>query len=291
MGVANRLARLILATLACVAAWSVDNDKPGVSASSVEPNHEELLHSRLWPGDNFARWIGGSLPVTERFERFPQIESITAGDAPAQREVSSSPLQGTGDPALPALEPGAVYVTRVGGTEPIDWIRPEEPAARILQLRAGENWGASMGPVNRLIDDAAKGLGVSLVTIEDYDHVYGSTPGEWSSAWSRVMRGDALKVTVDREVTCSQPTFVMPAVHFVGSFPHNTRRLIERDLNATLAYSATELSLQAYPSSLTVVVANRAKAAFDKATRLGREQDWDAFRSYWQRVSGCHSST
>ena len=38
------------------------------------------------------------------------------------------------------------------------------------------------------------------------------------------------------------------------------------------------------------MVAHSAKAAFDKAAELGREQDWDAFRNHWQRVSGWYNS-
>ena len=291
MDVANRLARLFLVTLVIAAMASVDIDRPGVGADSEDAIDEEPLDSKLRPGDNFAGWIGEPLPLTELFERFPQIESITAWDAPAQREISASPQQAVEDRALRTLEPGTAYVIRVGGEKAIDWVQPLEPAARNLQLRAGDNWVAWMGPDDWLLEDVASGLGVSLETIDVDGHVYDPSSDESSSAWPRVMRGDALKVTVNRDVIWLQPTFVMPAVHYVGNVPHSTRRLVERDLTATLAYSATTLGVQADPSTLIVVVANSAKAAFDKAAELGRQQDWDAFRNRWQRVGGWYSSS
>lgn len=290
MDLPRMLARVILVTLVCALALSVDIDMPGARASSEDANEEALLYDRLQPGDNFAGWIGETLPLAELFEQFPQIESITAWDALALREITSSTLEAVGDRALTALETGAAYVIRVGGTESIYWNQPVEPAARKLQLHGRENWVAWMGPDDWPIEDVAKGLGVSLVSIEMDEYVYDPTSGTSTSAWPRVLRGDALKVTVGRDVIWLQPTFVMPAVHYVGNVPHGTRRLIERDLNATLTYSAATLGVQADPSSLIVVVANSAKAAFDKAAELGREQDWDAFRHYWQRVGGWYNS-
>ena len=224
MDVPKWLARLILAPLVCAAAVSLDIARHGADASSEGGNDEELLDGWLQPGDNFVGWLGERLPLTEVFERFPQIESITAWDAPAQREIAATPLPGVGDRVLSALEPGAAYLIRVGGTEAISWTQPAEPAAGKLQLRAGDNWVAWMGPDDWLLEDMAKGLGVSLVSIELDGYVYEPTFDKSRTDWPRAIRGDALKVTVDRDVIWLQPTYVTPAVHYVGNVPHDTRR-------------------------------------------------------------------
>ena len=113
--------------------------------------------------------------------------------------------------------------------------------------------------------------------------------GPWTH-WPAVQRGDALEISVSRDVNWLQPTFVMPQIHYAGNVDHGVRRLIERDLEATLEYSATELGVQADPFSLVVVVAGDAKSAHDKTTELGHPWEWESFRNFWQRAGGWYSS-
>lgn len=82
----------------------------------------------------------------------------------------------------------------------------------------------------------------------------------------------------------------MPEIHYAGNVDHGVRRLIERDLEATLEYSARELGVQADPSSLVVVVAGDAKSAHEKTNELGHPWDWESFLNFWQRAGGWYSS-
>ena len=113
------------------------------------------------------------------------------------------------------------------------------PASGLVSLRSGLNWSAWAGRDDAAIADVARGIGSSLLTIRSGDLIYDpSVPGSMDD-WPAVQRGDALEISVSRDVNWLQPTFVMPQIHYAGNVDHGVRRLIERDLEATLEYSAT----------------------------------------------------
>ncbi len=262
----------------------------GLAAVSADEDVEEtpeLQTITLHPGDNFVGWVDESMPLDELLVQLPRIEKVSTWDAVEQREVSAT-VEDTDSWSGPlrALEPGSAYVVRLGGDSSVEWTRPIVPAAGLVELRTGENWVAWLGPDDWHIEDVAKGIGGFLSEIRLGDHFHDRESPETADDWPTVERGDALVVTVTRDVIWLQPTFVMPQIHYAGNVGHGKRRLIERDLTATLDYSARELGVQADPFSMVVVVASGAKAAHGKITELGRQWEWESFENFWQQAGG-----
>ena len=261
-----------------------------VSAEDPAESTPETRTISLQPGDNFVGWVADPLPLAELFADIPQIESVSRWDAAAGRYRMAARQVPQGLWTLNALQPGSAFVVRLGGEETVEWERPITSAKGLVNLHAGENWVSWAGPDGWSIADAARGIGRSLNTVRVGDMVYDHQQPESAEPWPDLKRGDALAVSVSREVNWLQPTFVMPQIHYAGNVDHGKRKLIERDLIATLDYSAREFGVQADPSSLVVVVASSAKAAHDTTTELGRDWDWEAFRNFWQRAGGWYSS-
>ena len=261
------------------------------SADSSAESTPETRTITLQPGDNFVGWVGEPISIDDLFEAVPELEAVSGWEALGQRTLSTSQSEdGSVPAAVKSIEPGAAYVMRLGGDSPVSWTHSIVPARGSVHLRTGENWVAWLGPDDWLIEDLARGIGGSLSEIRLGDHVYDPASPETADDWPAVMRGDALVVTVTRDVIWLQPTFVVPQIHYAGNVDHGKRRLIERDLAATLDYSASEFGVQADPFSLVVVVASSAKAAYDKTTELGHDGNWEAFRNFWQRAGGWYSS-
>ena len=260
------------------------------SADVAAEDEPELRTITLKPGVNHIGWLGEPLRVADLFEEYPQVELVTAWDALRQRSVVVSPDQAVTNQSLVFLDPGDSYLFEVAQGGTVEWNRPVEPAIGRLQLRTGQNWVAWLGPDNWHIEDVAKGIGVALVKIQLGDHSYDPSSPETASDWPLVQRGDALNVTVARDVIWLPPTFVMPKVHFAGNVSAGFRGHIERDLAATLEYSAREFGIQADPFSMVVVVASGAKAAHGKMIELGRQWEWESFKNFWQRAGGWYMS-
>ncbi|MCY3922532.1 MAG: carboxypeptidase-like regulatory domain-containing protein [Chloroflexi bacterium] len=230
------------------------------------------------------------MSAAELFARLPQVGLIYSWDADSGRYEIAAPRLPSRFWTLRFLEPGRGYVLRVGGAEAVDWERAVLPAKGLVRLRSGVNWSAWAGPDDWAIADVARGVGSSLLSIRSSDLIYDPSVPESMDDWPAVQRGDALEVSVRRDVNWLQPTFVMPEIHYAGNVDHGVRRLNERDLVATLEYSARELGVQADPFSLVVVVAGDAKSAHDKTTELGHPWEWESFRNFWQRAGGWYSS-
>ncbi|MDE2966626.1 MAG: carboxypeptidase-like regulatory domain-containing protein [Chloroflexota bacterium] len=244
----------------------------------------------LQPGDNFVGWVGEAVSVAALFGEIPEIEAVYSWNARWSRWSMAAPAMPNSLWSLRRITPGAAYLVRLGEKSRATWIRPIVPAAGSVELHTGVNWVAWLGPDDRSIEDVARGIGGALLEIRLGDHRYAPAAPESADDWPAVRRGDALEVRVSRDVNWLQPTFVIPEIHYAGSVDHGVRRLIERDLAATLEYSARELGVQADPSSLVVVVAGDAKSAHDKTTELGHPWEWESFRNFWQRAGGWYSS-
>lgn len=262
-----------------------------VASEDESSDETKTITSILEPGDNFVGWVDESLPLDELLVQVPGIQRVSAWDAVDQSEVSAIVGEnGSFSGALSELEPGAAYVIRLGGDAAVEWKRSVEPAKGRVQLHMGNNWIAWLGPDDWQVEDLAKGIGTSLVEIKSGDRVYDPRSPETATDWPKVMRGDALELTLARDVIWLQPTFVTPKIHYAGSVDFDVRRLVERDLAATLDYSARELGIQADPFSMVVVVASGAKSAHDKIVALGRTWAWESFKNYWRRAGGWYMS-
>lgn len=268
----------------CAAGLSV------ASADDGEPSLPESVVTTLQPGDNRIGWVAERMSAEDLFVRLPRVVLIYAWDADSGRYEIAAPRLPRRYWTIRYLEPGRGYVLRVGGSGAVEWQRSVLPASGLVSLRSGVNWSVWAGPDDSAIADVARGIGGSLISIRSGDLFYDPSAPETKDGWPAVQRGDALEVHVSRDVNWLQPTFVLPQIHYAGNVDHGVRRLIERDLAATLEYSASELGVQADPFSLVVVVAGDAKAAHDKTEELGRAWEWESFRNFWQRAGGWYSS-
>lgn len=230
------------------------------------------------------------MSAEDLFSRLPRVVLVYAWNADSGRYEIAAPRLPRRYWTIRFLEPGRGYVLRVGGPDDVEWQRSVLPARGLVSLRSGLNWSAWAGRDDSAIADVARGIGSSLISIRSGDLIYDPSVPETMDDWPAVQRGDSLEVRVSRDVNWLQPTFVMPRIHYAGNVDHGVRRLIERDLAATLEYSASELGVQADPFSLVVVVAGDAKSAYDKTTELGQTEEWESFRNFWQRAGGWYSS-
>ena len=257
-----------------------------VSADEHVASLPHLVTSTLQPGDNQVGWVLEPMPVQELFARVPQIELIFAWNARWGRYEVAAPRLPQPLWTVYALEPGKSYRVRLSGQEAIDWQRPISPASGLVRLSAGVNWTAWAGADGWTIADVAKGIGNSLRSIRVGTHSYDPSRPETTDNWPLIDRGTALEVSVSRDVIWLQPTFVAPELDFVGDIPPEIQREIEQDLADVLQYSAQELGIQADRGQMLVVVANSARAAFDRLEELGREGDWEHFVRRWTETGG-----
>lgn len=184
------------------------------------------------------------------------------------------------------LQPSAGVIIRLAGEESVQWERPLTPAKGAVQLSSGANWIAWSGRDHWSVEDVAKGIGVSLQSIELGEHTYDPADPESVSGWPEVMRGDALKVTVARDVIWLQPTYVMPKLIFTGNVDQSIRNAVKRDLADMAAYVAGEFGVQADPFRLVIIIPGDVRSLFDELERQGRSEDLEGLRSWWQRSGG-----
>jgi len=282
--------RLLVPALCCLIAVVCAVGLSAAFADDGEPSPPESVVTTLQPGDNRIGWVAERMSAEDLFARLPQVVLVYAWDADSGRYEIAAPRLPRRYWTIRYLEPGRGYVLRVGGAGAVEWQRSVLPASGLVGLRSGVNWSAWAGRDDASILDVARGIGSSLLSIRSGDLIYDPSVPESMDDWPVVQRGDALEVRVSRDVNWLQPTFVMPEIHYAGNVDHGVRRLIERDLEATLEYSARELGVQADPFSLVVVVAGDAKSAHDKTTELGHPWEWESFRNFWQRAGGWYSS-
>ncbi|MDE2894032.1 MAG: carboxypeptidase-like regulatory domain-containing protein [Chloroflexota bacterium] len=282
--------RLLVPALCCLVAVVCAAGLSVASADDDEPSLPGSVVTTLKPGDNRIGWVAERISAEELFARLPQVALVYAWDADSGRYEIAAPRLPRRYWTIRFLEPGRGYVLRIGGSDAVEWRRSVLPASGLVSLRSGVNWSAWAGRDNASISDVARGIGTSLLSIRSGDLIYDPSVPESMDEWPVVRRGDALEVSVSRDVNWLQPTFVMPEIHYAGNVDHGVRRLIERDLAATLKYSASELGVQADPFSLVVVVAGDAKSAHDKTNELGHPWEWESFRNFWQRAGGWYSS-
>ena len=282
--------RLLVPALGCLIAVCCAVGLSSLAADDSEPSLPESVTTTLQPGDNRIGWVAERMSSEDLFAQLPRVDLVYSWDANSGRYEVAAPRLPSRYWTLRFLEPGRAYVLRVVGPGEVVWRRSVLPDVGLVQLRSGVNWSAWAGRDDSAIADVARGIGSSLRSIRSGDLFYDPSAPETKDGWPAVQRGDALQVDVSRDVNWLQPTFVTPEIHYAGNVDHGVRRLIERDLAATLDYSASELGVQADPFSLVVVVAADAKSAHNKTTELGRAWDWEAFRNFWQRAGGWYSS-
>ena len=225
-----------------------------VSAEDADEGSTELRTTILHPGDNFVGWVAEPKPVAELFAEFPQIELIYTWD-PEGRSYRSGSRNGGG--TLTALEPGMAANIRIAGDEPVEWERPVTPAKGGITLYRGVNWVTWLGREEWPLDQVVRGIGSSLISIRVGNVTWPAPLDDSVDNLPTLRRGDAVEVTVSRDVNWLQPTGLMPRIVFAGGAGQEQEDRITDDVGSTIDFFAEHYGIEADASTLTIYVWTR----------------------------------
>ena len=219
----------------------------------------------LQPGDNFIGWVGAPIAAADLFAAVPKAVLIYTWDA--DRRLYRYAIRNVGG-TLPRLDPGMAAHIRVVGAEPVEWEQPVTPVTGMATLHTGVNWVAWSGRDDWPLDRVARGIGMSLVRLAFGEFVYepGSADADPAKAqieFPLVRRGDALRVTVNRDVRWLQPTGITPQIVWVGELRQELREEISADIRRVLDYFADELSVETDFADTTILVWHGLEAALE----------------------------
>lgn len=288
------------------------------SVESAESDSSDVESLRLQPGDNFVGWVAEPIAVAEIFEQIPEAALVYRWDADSRSwQYAIRELVGN----FETLEPGMAATIRIEGRKSVEWERSLRPAEGMVTLYAGENWVAWNGRDERPLDQVARGIGTSLVSIEVRGLAY--QPGTNSSETigplsgeSTISRGDALRVTVNRDLRWLQPTGMMPKVVWVGDVSESLRAKISADIARVVDFFAEAFAVESDFSGTTLLFYNGVDAVVEHAEsgaeptfssppkwlrgsilsgRTGQAEPWGFFMSVcgWQTPvpEPCHRRT
>ena len=220
----NRLhgvtAALLLTVILCAAAPM--SAGPLIASADEVSESDSTSQAVLVPGENWVGWLGHTAELEDLKEQVPKLESVRAWD-PVRQELV--------EPAK--LTPGMGLQIRVAGSSRVRWTLPARPVTGRVDLRRGRNLVAWFGLDRTLIDEAVRGIGASLITAS-------------RAGGGRVVnRGDALWVTVKRDVIWLQPTGILPVVKFPGGVTDEVRARVIDSLEYTLGYFRETFAIEA----------------------------------------------
>ena len=209
----------------------------------------------LEPGDNFIGWVAEPIAVADIFEQIPDAKLIYtwSGDSRSW-PYAISEVGGN----LETLDPGMAAMIRISGSDPVEWERPLTPAKGMVTLYSGVNWVAWSGRDEWPLDDVARGIGKSLVSIEVRGQIY---EPDTESTILPIRRGDALRVTVNRDLRWLQPTGMMPNVVFVGDISQSLENSMSADIRDLVDYFADTHAVETDFSNTTILIWHTAEDA------------------------------
>ncbi len=217
----------------------------------------------LQPGDNFIGWVAEPIATEDIFKDIPAASLIYTWIADSRTyQYAIRDVGGT----LEVLQPGMAAKIRIEGRKSVKWERPLTPAKGMVTLYSGENWVAWNGRDEWPLDQVARGIGSSLVSIEvrgiayqpdsDVSETIGPLDGD-----TAIRRGDALRVTVNRDLRWLQPTGMMPNVVMVGEISRSLKDKIGADILRVVNLFADEFAIETDFSDTTILVYNSVDAA------------------------------
>ena len=219
----------------------------------------------LQPGDNFVGWVAEPIATEDIFKDIPAASLIYTWNADSRTwQYAIRDVDGT----LEVLQPGMAAKIRIEGRKSVKWERPLTPAKGMVTLYSGENWVAWNGRDEWPLDQVARGIGSSLVSIEveergivyqpgsDISEAIAPLSGEYT-----LRRGDALRVTVNRDLRWLQPTGMMPNIVWVGEVSETVREEITADMRSLLDFLAEEFAIEPDFSETTLLLFGSIDAA------------------------------
>jgi len=246
-----------------------DSDEGGTEGAPTET-------LTLLPGDNFVGWVAEPIAVDEIFEAIPAASLIYRWDADTRRWYYAIPGVGGN---LETLKPGMAAKIRIDGRKAVQWERPLTPAKGMVTLYSGENWVAWNGRDEWPLDQVARGIGKSLVSIEvrgiayqpdsDISEAIGPLAGD-----TTIRRGDALRVTVNRDLRWLQPTGMMPRIVWVGDISESLQEEITADIQHIRDYFADSFAIETDFADTTILVWSGVDAAVEHS-ESGQDPQFD----------------
>jgi len=313
----NRVMFALSAGLIAVLAATVLHVGLAASDQDVEEADQTETLS-LHPGDNFVGWVSDAKPVAEIFAEIPRAQLIYRWDA-EWREYRYASREGGG--SLDTLDSGMAAIIRISGRKSVEWRRPLTPSKGVVTLHSGENWVAWNGRDEWPLEQAARAIGKSLVSIEVRGLAY-QPDSETSEAIqpltgeSAIRRGDALRVTVNRDLRWLQPTGMMPKIVWLGDISQSLRDEIIAEVARVLDFFAEQFAVESDFADTTLLFYNSIDAVVEHAVagaeprftsppewlrgsllsgRTGQAEPWGFFMSVcgWQspKPQPCHGRT
>ena len=129
--------------------------------------------------------------------------------------------------------------------------------------------------------DIARGIGRSLVSTTLGNQVHRPAQPDSAAAWPLIQRGDALVVTVSRNVNWLQPAEVMPELVFLGNISAKLRQQARDDLQPVMEFYLTQFGIQPDGSSFTIRIAATLQSLIDYESAASGELD-EAAISEWR---------
>ncbi len=225
----------------------------------------ETVTITLLPGDNFVGWVAEPIAVEDIFEAIPPASLIYRWDADTRnwryaiREVGGN---------LETLDSGTAATIRIEGQQSVEWLRPLTSARGSVTLYSGVNWVAWNGRDEWPLDEVVRGIGTSLVSIEvrgiayqldsDISEAIGPLAGD-----ATIRRGDALRVTVNRDLRWLQPTGMMPNIVWAGDPPQSLKDEITTDIRRVVDFFAEQFAVESDFSDTTIVMFDSVEAVVE----------------------------
>ena len=221
------------------------------SANSREEVASETITTTLEPGDNYVGWVSDPVSVDNVFAAIPEAALIYTWDA--DRRIWRSAIRDVGG-SLTVLEPGMAAMIRIDGARSVRWERPLTPAKGMVTLYRGVNWVTWVGRDEWALDQVARGIGTSLVSIRVGDVTYPAPLDSSVGQLPVLRRGDALQVTVSRDLRWLQPTGMMPTVLWAGSVPQSLQYKIATDIRHVIDLFAEQFGVESDFSETTILL-------------------------------------
>lgn len=250
------------------------------SADSGDEDGAETITTTLQPGDNFVGWVAEPLPLQHLFAALPRVEYVYRWESNSQQWLMAAPALPQRFWTLRELMPGTGSVVRVGGDEPIQWNRSIAPATGLVELRTGENWISWAGRDAQPVAKVMRGIGRALVSLRSGEIHYDPAHPQSNDGLAMIQRGDALKVTVSRDVNWLQPTGIEPPIEYPGGASLKLQERVRHDLGEMLDFFESIFGVHADATQLTIVIP-RDRASLQS---LGIDSTpWDHIRGWYNR--------
>ena len=235
----------------------------GFVSVSVRANDPEATSTTtLEPGRNFVGWVSEPIGVEEMFAALPEAKLIYHWDASSRAWQYA--IHDVGGP-LKTLEPGMAAMIWITGDKPVLWERPLTPAKGMVPLYRGVNWVTWVGRDDWSLDQVARGIGQSLVSIRIGEVTYSAPLDDSLDEFPTLSRGDALQVAVNRDLRWLQPTGIMPKVVWAGEPSQSLREDVDGDVRAILDFLAEEFAIESDFSETTILLFSSIDAAVEHA--------------------------